>query len=35
MVFDDLKKEIENCKFCQDRFGFEPHPVFGEKKIQK
>ena len=25
--FDKLISEIKKCKICQDRFGFEPHPV--------
>ena len=35
MVFDDLKKEIENCKFCKEKFGFEPHPIFWGKENSK
>lgn len=35
MVFDDLKKEIENCKFCAEKFGFEPHPIFWGKENSK
>lgn len=32
MNFDKLKKEILNCKECQNVFGFEPHPViFGNQ----
>ena len=26
--FDKLKKEIEKCRYCEERFGFEPHPIF-------
>ncbi len=35
MIFDDLKKEIENCKFCEEKFGFEPHPIFWGKQNSK
>lgn len=34
-MFNELKKEIENCKFCEEKFGFAPHPIFWESKIQK
>lgn len=27
-MFNDLKKEIENCRYCEDKFGFEPRPIF-------
>ena len=25
--FDKLINDIKKCKICQNRFGFEPHPV--------
>lgn len=25
--FDDLKRDIEKCNFCEKKFGFTPHPV--------
>lgn len=34
-MFEELKKEIENCKYCQKKFGFEPHPIFGGKQNSK
>ena len=27
-MFDKLKKEIEECRYCEEKFGFEPHPIF-------
>lgn len=27
-MFENLKKEIENCRYCEESFWFEPHPVF-------
>lgn len=26
--FESLKKQIEKCRFCEEKFGFNPHPVF-------
>lgn len=26
--FTELKRKIENCRFCEKKFGFVPHPVF-------
>lgn len=26
-TFDELKQEILNCRKCQEKFGFEPHPI--------
>ena len=26
--FEKLKKEILSCRLCEEKFGFEPHPVF-------
>lgn len=32
MSFDELKKQIYDCRICQTAFGFEPHPVvFGNQ----
>lgn len=33
--FEKLKKEIENCKHCADKFEFEPHPIFWGKQNSK
>ena len=33
--FNELKKSIENCKYCEHRFGFVPHPVFWGNKNSK
>ncbi len=27
-MFENLKMEVEKCKYCKEKFGFEPHPVF-------
>lgn len=27
-TFQELKIQIENCRFCQENFGFEPKPLF-------
>ncbi len=27
-MFNELKKEIEKCNYCEEKFGFEPHPIF-------
>lgn len=33
--FEELKKEIEQCRFCEDKFGFTPHPViWGNEKAK-
>ncbi len=35
MDFEELKKQINNCRICERKFGFEPHPViFGNKKVK-
>lgn len=34
-MFEELKKEIEKCRYCQEKFGFEPHPVFWGKVDSK
>ena len=32
-MFDKLKQDILNCRICEDRFGFEPHPIcWGNEK---
>lgn len=31
-MFDEIKREIENCKYCEEKFGFEPHPSPLNKK---
>jgi len=32
-MFDDLKEEILSCRKCENKFGFEPHPiVWGNEK---
>lgn len=33
--FETLRKEILSCRYCQDDFGFEPHPiVFGNPRAK-
>ncbi len=27
-MFNELKKEIEKCIYCEEKFEFEPHPIF-------
>ena len=27
-MFEDLKEKVCNCRYCKEKFGFEPHPVF-------
>ena len=34
-MFEEIKKNIENCKYCQEKFGFEPHPIFWGNKNSK
>ena len=37
-MFEDLKAEIRRCRYCAERFGFEPHPVVwgnGNAKIMQ
>ena len=34
-MFEELKNKIEKCKYCKDKFGFEPHPVFWGSKNSK
>ena len=26
-MFTELKQEILNCRLCEPKFGFEPHPI--------
>lgn len=28
VMFDELKSQIEKCRYCEERFGFEPKPIF-------
>lgn len=35
MDFKQLKEQIESCNYCQERFGFVPHPVFWGQKNSK
>ena len=28
MKFDELKNNIINCRYCEDKFGFRPNPIF-------
>ena len=35
IMFEILKQDIEKCDFCKEKFGFEPHPIFGENKVLK
>ena len=34
-MFEEIKKNIENCKYCQEKLGFEPHPIFWGNKNSK
>lgn len=34
-MFNELKEKIENCKYCEEKFGFEPHPIFWGKQNSK
>lgn len=34
-MFEELKKKIKNCKYCEERFGFEPNPIFWGKQNSK
>lgn len=27
-IFEDLKKGIRACRICEEKFGYEPHPIF-------
>lgn len=35
MDFEIFKNEVQNCKFCEEKFGFIPHPVFWGNKNSK
>jgi len=35
MNFDKLKKDIQNCSYCKNLFGFDPHPIFWGKQNSK
>jgi uracil-DNA glycosylase family 4 len=28
MTLDELKNDLLNCRICEEKFGYEPHPVF-------
>ncbi len=34
-MFEKLKKEIQKCSYCEEKFGFEPHPIFWGKQNSK
>ncbi len=34
-MFDSLKKEIQQCNYCEEKFGFKPHPIFWGKENSK
>lgn len=34
-MFEKLKEDIEKCKYCKEKFGFEPHPIFWGKQNSK
>ena len=34
-MFEKLRKEIEKCNYCEEKFGFEPHPIFLGKRNSK
>ena len=31
--YQKLIAELMNCRLCQEKFGFEPHPEFMERRI--
>ena len=33
--FSQLQKDIQSCRYCQERFGFEPHPVVSGNETAK
>ena len=35
MDFDTLRLEVKKCRFCKEKFGFEPHPVFWGEENSK
>lgn len=34
-LFEELKKQIEKCDYCKEKFGFDPHPIFWGKQNSK
>lgn len=34
-MFEELKKQIEKCDYCKEKFGFVPHPIFFGKQNSK
>ncbi len=34
-MFNELKREIEKCNYCEEKFGFEPHPIFWGQENSK
>lgn len=34
-MFEELKNKIEKCRYCEEKFGFEPHPIFWGKENSK
>lgn len=34
-MFDDLIKQIKECRFCEKKFGFVPRPVVWGRKDSK
>ena len=34
-MFEELKEKIEKCKYCKEKFGFDPHPIFWGKENSK
>lgn len=34
-MFEELKSKIEKCRYCEEKFGFEPHPIFWGKQNSK
>ncbi|MCI8498861.1 MAG: uracil-DNA glycosylase [Bacilli bacterium] len=34
-AFEELKEQIKNCRYCEQKFGFTPNPIFWGKKNSK
>lgn len=34
-MFEKLRKEIEKCNYCEEKFGFKPRPIFWGKQNSK
>lgn len=34
-MFEELKRQIEKCRYCEEKFGFEPQPIFWGKETSK